>query len=440
MQDSASRASSRDISPKSEPKDTSARALESQRAASSAAVAYTANSSSSAVTTTAAAGLFRPNFCYDGPIAGNSPMCCSAQEVRPIVNWPQGMRGYVLNLTLEGEGLVRDGERCFVCRPGDLILIPPNVPHFYHINDGCETWVHQWIYFYPRSYWLSALNFPLALHQLPSAPVGAAAASPEASASTSAEQGLPYNPMGVVQLEQEYTHASTEPSADDAAGISTADELPQDAEVTSYAGKIGYFKVPDHMWDEITSLFQAIVDRSFSPHAYSQLLATNYLEQILFRRVEQGLGEHPQVVDSRVAISCLFIRENLSNNQMTIADIAERVQLSPSRISHLFERYMGMSLIKWRDQERFKLAKSLLLTTDLKIEHIAAQVGINDSGYFFKFFKRNCGLTPSQFRREFMGKLNLDGIWNNHAIASVAASTDAPAPDSTDTDTSTNTD
>ena len=43
---------------------------------------------------------------------------------------------------------------------------------------GCETWVHQWIYFYPRSYWLAALDFPLALQQLPSLPAQVSEESP----------------------------------------------------------------------------------------------------------------------------------------------------------------------------------------------------------------------------------------------------------------------
>ena len=451
MQDSARRVTS------------SANTASSTTVAARASSAATSASSSAAVSAanTEAARLLRHAFFYDGPIAGNSPMTNAGPEPDPGVDWPQGMRGYVLNLTLEGEGLVRDGERCFVCKPGDLILIPPHVPHFYHINNGCETWVHQWIYFYPRSYWLAALDFPLALQQLPSLPAQVSEESPavqsprakarrEARAAAAARAArlaaeadkifqpdevvrpssdlmptaaligesnidsildTPYNPMTVVQqialLEQNLAQVQSQTSPK-----SEAESLAETGKELNAEGKIGYFRVPQQMWDEFTYLFKAIVERSFSTQGSSQLLAANFLEQILFMRLEQGCPQQPRAVDPRVAISCLYIHDNLCNNNMSIADIAEHAQLSPSRISHLFERNMGLSLIKWRDQERLKLAKSLLLTTELKIEQIAAQIGIQDPGYFFKFFKRNCGLTPNQFRRELKDKLQIGAFFD----------------------------
>ena len=111
MQDSARRVTS------------SANTASSTTVAARASSAATSASSSAAVSAanTEAARLLRHAFFYDGPIAGNSPMTNAGPEPDPGVDWPQGMRGYVLNLTLEGEGLVRDGERCFVCKPGDLI-------------------------------------------------------------------------------------------------------------------------------------------------------------------------------------------------------------------------------------------------------------------------------------------------------------------------------
>lgn len=450
--------------------DSARRVTSSANTASSTTVAARASSaatlaSSSASVSSAnaeAARLLRHAFFYDGPIAGNSPMTNAGPEPDPGVDWPQGMRGYVLNLTLEGEGLVRDGERCFVCKPSDLILIPPHVPHFYHINNGCETWVHQWIYFYPRSYWLAALDFPLALQQLPSLPAqvseeSLAVQSPRAkarrearaaaaaraarlaaeadkifqpdevvrpsselmpTAALTAESNIasvldsPYNPMTVVQqialLEQNLAQNQAQTCSK-----SEADSLLETDKELNTEGKIGYYRVPQQMWDEFTYLFEAIVERSFSTQGSSQLLAANFLEQILFLRLEQGCPQQPRAVDPRVAISCLYIHDNLCNNNMSIADIAEHAQLSPSRISHLFERNMGLSLIKWRDQERLKLAKSLLLTTELKIEQIAAQIGIQDPGYFFKFFKRNCGLTPNQFRRELKDKLQIGAFFDS---------------------------
>lgn len=41
------------------------------------------------------------------------------------VDRPLGMKGYILNLTVRGEGVVKNGAQQFICRPGDMLLFPP---------------------------------------------------------------------------------------------------------------------------------------------------------------------------------------------------------------------------------------------------------------------------------------------------------------------------
>ncbi|MBE7055799.1 MAG: AraC family transcriptional regulator [Ruminococcaceae bacterium] len=39
--------------------------------------------------------------------------------------------------------------------------------------------------------------------------------------------------------------------------------------------------------------------------------------------------------------------------------------------------------------------------TDLSIEEISHAVGISDTSYFSRIFKKHCGVTPTQYRAEF---------------------------------------
>ncbi len=41
-----------------------------------------------------------------------------------FIDRPLGMKGYILNLTIRGQGGENQG-REFVCRPGDILLFPP---------------------------------------------------------------------------------------------------------------------------------------------------------------------------------------------------------------------------------------------------------------------------------------------------------------------------
>lgn len=42
-----------------------------------------------------------------------------------FIDRPLGMKGYILNLTIRGQGVVKNQGREFVCRPGDISLFPP---------------------------------------------------------------------------------------------------------------------------------------------------------------------------------------------------------------------------------------------------------------------------------------------------------------------------
>lgn len=70
------------------------------------------------------------------------------------------MKGYILNLTIRGQGVVKNQGREFVCRPGDILLFPPGEIHHYGRHPEAHEWYHQWVYFRPRAYWHEWLNWP----------------------------------------------------------------------------------------------------------------------------------------------------------------------------------------------------------------------------------------------------------------------------------------
>lgn len=42
-----------------------------------------------------------------------------------FIDRPLGMKGFILNLTIRGEGVINNQDEQFVCRPGDILLFPP---------------------------------------------------------------------------------------------------------------------------------------------------------------------------------------------------------------------------------------------------------------------------------------------------------------------------
>lgn len=322
---------------------------------------------------------------YDFMIAGVTPMV-KMMPYDEIIDRPQGMKGYILNLTIEGEGLVKDGNQSFICRKGDMLLFPPHVPHYYQRNPMANNWYHQWVYFFPRRYWLPYLNFDKSTPNLELSEQDAILKQHQESSSTEPTNTHNLSSQSQVNNVADATHCISTKGLQD---VKT---------VNKETGNVGYFKVPEELFDEFSQLFVEIIKRHSSKQECSQLLAYNFLEQILMRRMELLQQPNSTAIDPRVTKACIFIHENLGEPKLTIEEVAAFVNLSASRISHLFEDSLGTSIIKWRDQERFKLACTLLVNSSLKIEQIAYRTGFNDTGYFFRFFKRFAGVTPNQYR------------------------------------------
>lgn len=57
-------------------------------------------------------------------VAGLTPIMADG-PLDFFIDRPGGMKGYILNLTIKGQGKVFDGEETFYCNPGDLLLFPP---------------------------------------------------------------------------------------------------------------------------------------------------------------------------------------------------------------------------------------------------------------------------------------------------------------------------
>lgn len=85
-------------------------------------------------------------------VAGCTPIE-QGNEIDFAVNRPNGMNGYIINLTTKGQGTVFEGKSKFTCNVGELLLFPPNAVHYYKRSPQVASWHHQWIYFRPRAFW-----------------------------------------------------------------------------------------------------------------------------------------------------------------------------------------------------------------------------------------------------------------------------------------------
>lgn len=83
---------------------------------------------------------------------------------------------------------------------------------------------------------------------------------------------------------------------------------------------------------------------------------------------------------------------------LSVAQMARRASLSPSRFSTVFRQHFGHSPHQYLLRLRIEHAQSMLTTTDLPLRDIAAACGFADEHHFSKAFKRMSGVSPGAYR------------------------------------------
>ena len=87
-------------------------------------------------------------------VAGLTPIIAGG-PLDFFIDRPEGMKGYILNLTIKGQGRIfsgKDGEETLDSKPGELLLFPPKASHYYGRSSESDCWYHRWVYFRPRAY------------------------------------------------------------------------------------------------------------------------------------------------------------------------------------------------------------------------------------------------------------------------------------------------
>jgi AraC family transcriptional regulator, melibiose operon regulatory protein len=129
------------------------------------------------------------------------------------------------------------------------------------------------------------------------------------------------------------------------------------------------------------------------------------------RRLAATLEAEPAVKKPRVAAKIqvgalnkveqmvCFIAQNYVE-PITITDIGKAVTMHPNSAMRLFKRVFGTTLIDHLTHHRIFHSKRLLATTDQKIVDVAYSSGFSSISRFNEAFRRACGCTPRDYRKD----------------------------------------
>ncbi len=98
----------------------------------------------------------------------------------------------------------------------------------------------------------------------------------------------------------------------------------------------------------------------------------------------------------------ILLRENIDEN-ISVEKIAEELNVSYSWFRKVFKAYTGLAPGQYLIQLKIEKAKMFLSDPSLSIKEIAYGLHFESSFYFSRLFKEKTGVTPENFRKQYVG-------------------------------------
>jgi len=156
--------------------------------------------------------------------------------------------------------------------------------------------------------------------------------------------------------------------------------------------------------DALMPIFEAI-EREASTFAEGQVAAGLSLVIALFvqiARISDSSQAATTLARSRKAAQIERFRTLLDEScrqRVQVETYAQRMGITAGQLSRLCREVLGMSALDAINARVMHEAQRELVYSSLSIKQIADELGFDDEAYFGRFFKKQSGLRPTEFRK-----------------------------------------
>ncbi len=146
--------------------------------------------------------------------------------------------------------------------------------------------------------------------------------------------------------------------------------------------------------DQISSEYAVKIENGADFSEISSLMSEMFRTYCRLVREHTGKG-YSLIVQNTILLIDADISADISPHALAVAQ-----NVTPAYLSTVFRRETGKTLCAYIRERRMAVAAHLLVTTKLQIQTIALHCGIMDVQYFSKLFKKQYGVTPTQYRAQ----------------------------------------
>jgi AraC-like DNA-binding protein len=156
--------------------------------------------------------------------------------------------------------------------------------------------------------------------------------------------------------------------------------------------------------DDLAALLDSLARELEERPAAYRVRARSLLTDVMLALYRATLTARPDAAASGFRMAALLDHIELNyDDHLDLQSLAALMETSPTHLSRVFRREVGVPLFEYINRTRVRKACALLRRTDLPITRIAVDVGYNNVSFFNRYFRRIMRCSPREYRREVTG-------------------------------------
>lgn len=149
--------------------------------------------------------------------------------------------------------------------------------------------------------------------------------------------------------------------------------------------------------EKVQNKLEAVLEKTV---IYEQVLVEGEIHEIpvIYQSLKADLKKKGSL-SPVVVLAKKYIDRNYCQSELSLSNVAEGVQVSPTYLSKQLKRELGSSFIDYLTEVRINKAIQLMNDPAIKVYEIAEMVGYSSQHYFSNTFKKVIGSSPIMYRK-----------------------------------------
>jgi AraC-like DNA-binding protein len=134
------------------------------------------------------------------------------------------------------------------------------------------------------------------------------------------------------------------------------------------------------------------------PEVITHLQTALLLELKRFADREENLRQQIATRQDKIFHQFLRLVNLYGLRERKIEFYADKLCVTPNHLGAVIKKASGLTVMQWLNRHAIQKAKVLLRYSDLPIWEVAERMNFANPSFFSKFFKREIGMTPAEYR------------------------------------------